>query len=416
MAKKILSSSWFIFTAIYLAVFAILINSPMPVESDRAQEYTQYLSIIENNGAFMFDGGLVNSSLFATWLPARIQLLVNLENPEIVFNLPPCLLFALMPPFIFLITKKYYGVILSILVSVLPLSYFYFAYYANMGRVSIVWGFSAGLTWALISRKYIWAIVFGSLVVLSHYGTSYLTIIALGGTIIISLIYFIFINYRYEARKELKYNSIILVILLVMTYSWYNLVAPGAGQIVKGFIADSMLMSSTTLEYPTILNPESDNAAIKFKENVENGNKYKNLFMIESRDAVVQSAFGKTWGYMNTPQRIEFIISWLMVAIISLGLLIAVKEKVFGVLHTSLAVTMYGLIVLAVLIPHISVYYGVVRVYFTTLPVIAPCFVVATNFISEKVKINKYILPSIIIIVHYLAVSGILHSWFGIIK
>lgn len=403
---------------IYSIVFLMLIKSPMPIVSDRAQEYTHYINIIANNGAFMFDGGLIQSSLLATWFPAKIQLLFNLSHTEIIFNLIPCLFYALMPAFIYLIARKYFNIGLSVLTAILPLSFFYFAYYSNLGRVSIAWGIIAGLIWAITSKKLIWSIIFCVLLVLAHYGTAYIMVMVL----VVSLIVFIIARLcKYQDKsKYLKFCSYLVVCITTITLCWFAIIAPRAGVIINGVIKESLTAADTSkieFVFPKGV-PEEVRIKLEaeFNRNIEEGNTYKNLLALSSRDSTLQSAFGLNFPYMNTPQRIEFIISWIVVGFISLGLLFAIKNKVLNDIHLVIGSTLYLAILMTIIIPEASIYYGVVRTYFTTLPALAPCFVIGTNIVSDRLKIYRYFLPAAIIIMYYLAVSGTLHSWFGIIK
>ncbi len=397
----------------------------MPITSDRLQEYNQYLNIIKNNGAFLFDNSLVNSSLFATWIPARLQTILKLNNQEIIFNLIPCVFFALMPPFIFLITKKYYNVRLSIITALLPLSFFYFAYYSNLGRVSIVWGFTAGLIWSLISKKYKWSMVFIVFIVTSHYGTSYLIMFSLIGLFLVTcLLSLIKTSYNKESKNNLKFILVITVFSIISTFVWYKTIAPYTGEVVESFIKSSVDLKGEVLNKPkTIINSENEktieaesNIIETFDKNVSEYKTYRNFFMIESRESVVQIAFGKTFSTMNIPRKVEFIISWIIVLLITMGLIISIKEKKYNIITLKFMAILYSMILVTIILPHISVYYGVIRVYFTALPILTLCFITSTNKLSDKLKINKYALPLSVITLHYITVSGILHSWFGIVK
>ena len=355
----------------------------MPV-SDRLSEYQSYQAVIANNGIIDFNApGLVNSSLMAIWLPAKIHLLTNI-NSLTLFNVLPCLIYSLMPAFVYLISRKYLSIYGAIMSAGLILSFFYFAYWTDGGRISVAWGILAALVWSILCGKKVPIVIFAILLALSHYGTSYFFLFV-SSSVTICLLASLF--WKAKVKKELLTISIATVILGVSIFIWYGLFAPTTKGVVEEFVKSGVMLA-----------PSSE------------------ILMMESRDAVVQAAFGKTFSIMNTPQRIEFFLSWLIVVLITYGLYHSIRHKVFSPTHRLLALAFFAAIALTVIVPRFSVGYGVVRVYFTGLVVLAPCFYIGAKEISRLFRVEEYILPTIIILIYASGVSGIMHSFFGIVK
>lgn len=410
--RKFITVDKIIFLSIYVIALVIVLND-MQVLSDRKLEYFNYLQIINGETIDLFVQGLTSSSLMATWLPAQIHLLTGWDS-QIVFTVFPCIFFSLMPAFTYLIARRYLNVCLSIISAALILASFYFAFYASLGRVTIGWGFLALTIWAVLEKRYVVGSIASIMLVLSHYGTSFHLMFALGITWALILVMWLI---KRQYAQELKATSIIFAVLCISISIWYFGIASPTGGVIKGFVEQSVTLRSQTLERPRPSRPEVPEEEMQelikeFKED----SRIDNFFKIESRENVVQAAFGKNLPYMNTPQKIELVLSWLIVFIITYGLYLAIKRRELNITYGLLTVVMYLSIVITVIIPHLSVYYGAARVYFTTLIVLAPCFVIGTTEISKKIKLNQYIFPTLIILFYYLAVSGILHSFFGRIK
>ncbi len=404
-----IKSDVLVFLAIYIVGLWEALSF-MVIRSDRLLEYSQYLAILDSGGAMLWNGAnekaLVSSSLFATWLPAKIQLLTGVD-PELLFKIFPCIFLALMPAFVYLISRKYFNKIDSLYPSALILGSFYFAYYPSFGRTSIGWGILAGLVWAIIQKRYVFATFFAIVLALSYYGASYYMLFVLGFTLISLLVLKIYNRYRQRITIEingLKIVSITFAVLLVAVGYWYmivnSLTATIAGNVVE-----------KSLEVDII--PSPDEAVETTKSTDVNRN---NVWNVKSRDGVTQSLLGMTFLSMSIPQRIEFIFSWLIIIIISLGLAKAFKRQQLSLTHRVLALAMYGAVVATIALPVLGATYGVSKSGFSGFVGYAPCYVIGCNLISSKMRINKHIIASTILIVYSLCVFGVMHSFFGIAK
>ncbi|MDP6586301.1 MAG: hypothetical protein QF535_16740, partial [Anaerolineales bacterium] len=251
------------------------------------------------------------------------------------------------------------------------------------------------------------------LLVLSHYGTTFLLLFCLGITVLaLPLIHII----KRIDTKALIPVGLVFITMLIATISWYFVVAPSTGNVVKKFVLQTITFNSVTLDAPRILPQTPVEESEEITERFEQGSRFDNFLKIESRELSVQAALGKTLSYMSIPQKIELVVSWLVVMILSYGMLILIRSKIAPVEYKLLSSSFYFFVVMTVLIPHLSVFYGVARAYFTAQIVIAPCLLLGSDSISKRLKVHRYILPTLALTVLGLATSGILHSWFGIIK
>ncbi len=412
---------WLISVALYLSAFFLNL-SHWAIISDRLWEYKYYLAAIQGTN-FSFNDSLVTSSLTTIWLPAQLQKLTG-WNELLVFQLPPSLFFALMPMFVYLLSRKYFGRWYSLLAVAIILASFYFTFNDFHSRVDIAWGFLAGVIWAIVSRHYKLSILFLLVLTISHYGTAFITLYVLGFSLVCLMVgYYIpwFVIWRSGMLKDIKIVVIALMCLSVFVGAWYFGVAGSTGFKAVSFTKESIMLNSPTLESPFFVGTESSNQTAtvekKFKENVEAGRTSSNIFMLESREAVVQAAFGKTFPYMNAPQRIEFISSWLVVMFLTLGLAIAIKKRLFTPAHIAIAVGMYLCILATIILPSLSTGYGVVRVYFTACTALAPCYVVpATSITNKRWRMLMMVVLVLVVIAYGLCTSGIMHSFWGIAK
>jgi uncharacterized membrane protein len=168
-----------IFCFIYLVGVILILtyslgDSSNFVSGDSRAEYRVYLENIEQGSWHFIPESLVNSCVFVTLLPAYIQRTLG-TDPRITFMVFPALFFSLMPAFVYLIARQKPDIRQSLIAAAMILSSFYFLYSpTSLGRIGVALGFMAGTIWAMLGNKWKWGVVFGVLVVLSHYATAFI--------------------------------------------------------------------------------------------------------------------------------------------------------------------------------------------------------------------------------------------------
>ena len=405
MEKKIV---WLICIGLYVVSLTILIFNAFnnPMANDRSTEYQEYLSIVDSGTWVEKNDSLVNSSVVATFIPAVISRYFHID-PDIVFNVFPCIFQALMPVFVFLIARRYMNNRLSLLSALFVISQYNFIYNSNIGRVSIAIGILTVYVWAMINRRYAWAGTCAVVMVFSHYGTSVIAL-ALTALGILGIV----IHDRFKSWDWLKAGTVLTVFGIVIGI-WYFGIADTTGRYITGFINNSAGQvitfnpSDSIDTRPITAPPASTTVSQSPSPPPQSSNSFTNtLLSMQGKEYILQVAFGLRWGEMNTYQKVEWGVCWLIITLLLFGIGTAVFRKKLTGFHLLATLGSLGMIGLAMLIPYVSMKYGVVRTYFTAMVVIAPFFIYGLWFISDKLKINPYILPGVFVVVNAVVVCG----------
>lgn len=382
---------------IYIFTLAITVSYAIwrqVIMSDQAIEYSLYLMSVADGQIHLPADNIVGSCLTVTIVPACIQRITHWDA-ELVFKIWPCVSYSIMPVFTYLISRKYMSKSYAILSSMIVLSSFYFMYYPANGRVSVALGLLAGMLWGVLGKHYIWALVFGAGVIFSHYGTTYIALLLLSS----SAAYHLLRNWK---EMDTRWLCSILFVLVMTTGIWHWGVAWESSRYTKGFILNGIESAKTAL-------PNGGAEAPAIAEDKPG------FYSLESRDIVVQQAFGKYWSVMSFKQRLELVLSWLFVLLISAGLLYALLKRKLSAEHRIMAVVMYCLLVLSTVVPYVSKAYGIIRVYFTALIVLAPLAAIITRESARRIKIHGEPVLAGMIGVYALCTSGVvtwlLDSW-----
>ena len=371
-----------IFVCIYLGVLSFMLwynLSHQPV-NDGVLEYHVFQMNVEEGWQYRHDT-IINSCLVTTWMPAELHRISGWDAYTL-FRIFPCFFYALMPSFAFLIARRYLSNAQAGIAATVVITGSFIIFFPDMGRVGVGWGFLAGMIWALLEKRWWWSLIFATLVVFSHYGT---LLIAIGSVAVL------FLGQLIIKRHFVKQFALVLSVLVVLMFLWHFWIVGSSGfYFMRAF-------------------ERVGNAPLMYQ-----GDNY--WFDIEAREGVLQEAFGVNISGMNTPQRIELITTWLMVLLISAGMILLIRKKMGDFNTRVLAVVLYVLIIITAAVPWMSVYYGAQRIYFTALILIAPCFYLAVKYIAEKIKIPSYALAAVVFIPYILSVSGLLYVPFGVVK
>jgi hypothetical protein len=363
----------YFFILFYFISLAITVYQSIHIglSFDQDTEYNTYLYFVKT-GLWLKDG-LIASSFFSVYLPGMIERVFHIGGLRF-FEVFPCIFYSFMPPFVYLISKVKLDTKSSIVAALFVLSNYFFVGNSNIGRVSVALGFMAVLIWCLIKKKYTWSAVFCVCVVLSHYTTAFITF----GLLLALLLYNLF---RHQEIKKLAIVAGVMVLGIVL---WFGLLTGTPLQYGKVFLNNSLTEESDTLKRPTVDFPNSyspeeiDGLKREFAES----SPAQNFLRLESREAVVQLAFGKTFWQMSWQRKFQFILSWFAILLLTYGLYLSVRKKLLSGTHLILAVSMYLILVITVIIPHISVYYGIMRVYVTAVAALASCWAIGTRWMG----------------------------------
>jgi len=140
---------------------------------------------------------------------------------------------------------------------------------------------------------------------------------------------------------------------------------------------------------------------------------------LSGRDKIIQAALGIqnpdgdtkfsfNWGTL--------LSNWLVVGIMSYGLLMTIRKRyLVGVEYLILSLVSYLMILATVAVPVLSRFYGIERVYYQALVVLAVYFVIGVRDIAKRLRVQS--IPAILVVLepygYFLYAGGMIHSILG---
>lgn len=372
----------YIFIGIYLTavIWMLVYNINHPIVNDGLKELETYLINIDYG--WEYRRTLVNSSLFTTYFPALIQQATHLD-PIVLFRVFPCLFYPLAPAFTYLISRRYLDKKYAMIAVLVVLFNSHILFFPDMGRVGVAFAFIAGLVWALLEDRPLWASLFSILIVFTHYSSS---IISIG------LVGFVLVIYLIRKKKLLKTYVLSLAVLIALTGLWHFGIAGYSGWV--------MVETATRQTITGITGDLHQYAEVEWLE-------------IGAREQSVQMALGI--GIDSIPRLIEVIMNWIVVILIALGSFKnIIYNKAIDIQYKLMVVAMIILILLTIAVPFLSAEYNAMRVYFTSLCLLSICLPVALISLKKKKLIITAAL--VILLLYGSTTSGLIYKAFGIEK
>ncbi len=400
MGIKLMPKDVKIAIGIYLATLGILLyyNLSHPPVNDGVKEYEAYLLNIQNG--WEYRRTLVNSCLTTTWLPAIIQRYTGIDQ-MVLFRIFPTMFYAFMPVFTYLIARRYLATRYAIVACLVVLANSHFLFFPDIGRVGVGIAFLAGMIWALLEKQMWWAIVFALLVVFSHYGTA---LIAMGTAFAGWASYLLW-------RRKLPLQYLVVFLVLVASIGvWHFWISDYSGWVMWTY--------GTQVEMPAMTGDVIGPKVVAGEVQVPAWS--PDTFLdINTREYAVLRALGLVG--MTIPEMIEVVANWIVVGSITLGLWLLLRRKQVEAIFKLMGMSLWLLIILTVAIPWLSQFYGGMRVYFTTLPVLAIGLPVGLKWIVEKsgmdkVKVKPIVFCGIVLAILALSTSGLVYRPFGEVK
>jgi len=373
-----------IFLLIYLATLAGMLyyNLAHPPVNDGVKEYETFLLNIDHG--WEYRRTLVNSSLITTWLPAMVARITSLDAMTL-FRITPPIFYALMPAFTYLIARRYLVIRYAVVASLVVIANSHILFFPDVGRVGVGIAFFAGMIWALLEKRLWWAIGFALLVVFAHYGTA---LIAMG------LTFAVWAGYMLRKKQLPKQYLIVFCTLVVSIGVWHFWISSYSGWVMftYGLQTDMPLITGDIIG-PNWSGDWLDPA---------------------SREPAVLRALGLVG--MTIPELIEVVANWLVVGSITLGLWLLLRTKQVEPVFKIMGVSLWLLIIFTVAVPWLSQFYGGMRVYFTTLPILAIGLPVGMKWIAGKARVKSLVLCGIVLVMLALSTSGLIYRPFGEVK
>ncbi len=438
--KRYISGNWGVFVVAVIAyaiVFIYAFTHDYTAVSDSSLEYKLYLHYIEV-GSWGYIDKVLNSCLMTVYFPAVIQRITNIE-PLLLFKLWACLWIPLLPIALYHIARQYLNNVWAMLPPLLLMSQAYFLWSPSFARVLISIGFYAiTIYFIFYYRGSMWfkgGVIILSVVLmcLSHYGIPLVGLLMLLFTWVVSLVYRKAKRIKQLFTKELSIAVITLVVVMTIWYgfvaqqSFSNIaaivrltIAPHADNDIVGKImateatkvqnnGESAQSKSELSDEPSVPQEAQSKGEINKTDKMGISEGYFNL---ATRGEVIWSAFGKNLGVMNNAQRTEWVLSWITIILFSLGLVYTTRRMIKGQFKdieiVILAWAGYGVILLVIIIPQLSIWYGINKAYLHALVPLSVMFA-----IGIKKYIRKPLLGFMLVGGLMLCTTGTLHMLLG---
>ena len=377
--------------------------------SDAAHEFIVYSLVVETGRWQMVPHhGLLSSCLFTTYFPAMFQRVFNTDI-VMTYKLFPSFIIPILPVAVYYLARKWLTPHYAFLASVFVMMQIYFLWATTFARILVALSFFSLALVVVFHEGLRFRIKVGLLVMLSlclvtsHYGITFATLFIVGTSCILL---FILKKAKSIIFPHLKVILVFIGILAVASLLWHGLIAKEPLRVGLWVAEETVSPENYTGSLPT------HNVPGDYPE-VEKGATY-GFFDLESREPVIQVAFGKTLPYMNIPQKIEFSFSWLIIAIMTYGLAIVVRKQTGEMV--ALMVVCYFMILLGVAIPYLGAVYGIARIYVHATILLSICFIMGSLDIARLAKIPVYLFLPLILIPFGLCTSGVMHGFFGFVR
>jgi len=302
--------------------------------------------------------GGYNTCLSVTILPTVYHNLLNI-NEEYVFKVIFQLLFCITPVVLYILFKKYVGTLYAFLSSFFFIAQIPFIW--NMPvqpRVAIALLFFALAVFVLFEReirainKWILFLLFAFSIVVSHYSTTYIFVfLFLGGWLIANIIK----KVTRDSHAKSILSLSIIALLFCLTFLWQS-------QITGILFTTSVHFFSG------------------FAQNLND------IFRFEMSGTNALKTLGI--GISKIPQYISVIVNDSTFFLVTVGVITMVwkhKTNRFENEYIILALLCECLLVGQILIPYLSQNYDTIRVYLTTLIILAPALPIGTEVVAKIV-------------------------------
>lgn len=403
-----------IFLIIYIATLTGMLyyNLAHPPVNDGVKEYETFL--LNLGQGWEYRRTLVNSSLITTWLPAMVARYTGLDA-MFLFRLTPPIFYALMPAFTYLIARRYLAVRYALIAALVVIANSHILFFPDIGRVGVGIAFFAGMIWALLHNRLWWAIGFALLVVFAHYGTA---LIAIGTA------FTVWAGCILWRRKLITQYMVVFLVLVVSIGVWHFWISSYSGWVMAtyGVQVEMPAMTGDMIgpkiqaippgaeAAPSGATPRDVTATV-ITSPAWSSDTFLN---IHTREYAVLRALGVVG--MTIPETIEVVANWIAVGAITIGLWLLWKAKRVDDMFKIIGASLWLLIVFTVAVPWLSQFYGGMRMYFTTLPILAVGLPAGVKWIAGKVRIKPIVLCGAVLALLAISTSGLVYRPFGEVK
>ena len=363
----------------------------------------------------------LDACLSISLLPSIYQSFLNIYS-ECLFKLLYSLLFSILPLVVYILCIKYFGNFYAFLASFFFMAQATSSFGHTVARSTMAVLFIALATMVLFhnsinefSRKLLF-VIFTTSIIVSHYSTAYIFLYILSLTWI-----GIQVLPRIITREE-----------RVLTLSESHPVEENSihkAAVSKLSVTSVMLFFTLLFVWYCQLTQAPFTAGVEFVQNTILS--LHEFFILESREGV-PALFGVTMAQTGTPQRIEFVFTWMMLILIGIGVIsLLYKYKKMASLpgqecinqrvlkteveleYIAMALSNSLLLVVAIALPSVANGFDIGRIYPPALVVLTLCFIVGGISAARFLKIRKsYWIILIVSIVYFMCTTGTLNQVF----
>ena len=401
------------------------------IGADTHQEYCFFQTTLDNLHWSVFGHNTLDACLAISLLPTIYQRILNIPS-EFLSKVLYSLIFSISPLAIYVLSKRYVGDFYGFLTSCFFMSQQNFLWTEFHARTNTAILFFTLAMMALFSdkidplKKRILFIVFMASCMVSHYSTTYIFFfVMLGSFLAIEAL-----SKKYTVKKAVSFTIVVLFFALI--FFWYS-------QVTEAAFTGGVCFIENTLS---------------------NLNRF---FIEESRSGSTMAMLGGGIWQKGIPHKIEFVFTWLTFAFIGVGIITLIrrykemsfpelkfkkqeflKEK-FEVGYFVIALCCSGLFVAIVLIPYITVGYGLDRAYLFGMIILSVFFtvggIIVTKYLNkllvvlrDKVstknashnpfrksvdgkdasQVRAYLIILLVLVPYFLCVTGVTYQMFSV--
>ena len=396
---------------------------------DVQTEYSYYFrTTLYNLHWSVFRTSTLDACLSISLLPTIFQSILKIGAQEYLFKGVYVSICSVTPLVIYVISKKYVGELYAFLSSLFFMSQSTFLVTAGSPRTNIAIFFVTLAVMVFFHdkinplKKRVLFIVFMMSCVLSHYATTYIFFFVL----LFSWLAVEILSRRYTFKRSLSLTTVLLFCALI--FFWYS-------QVTEAAFSSGVRFFENTLVH------------------------LNNFFLVELRSEEIKPLFGQELAY-PIMSKVNLVFTWGTFILMMIGILTmlmrykeivsisGIKDKKPDFLTTKfeleflvMVVACAGLLVIIVVLPYISVGYGMQRLYYLVIVFLSLCFVIGgltlsnlslkQTFKKSSIKnaqrnpfrkrgdgknaseVRGYLIILLILIPYFLFVTGAMYVTFG---
>lgn len=395
--------------SIFLIGLSVILLMPLRsiyiTGADTNLEYYYFMTTLRSSHWVITGSTSLDACLSISILPAIYQILSNIKS-EILFKFMFPIIISTIPLIIYIVSKKYLKNSYAFLAAFFFISQVLFINAAANTRTFMAILFVALIALVIFDdyipdmKKMILFILFLFSCILSHYSTAYIIF----AIFLISFIGMTIFSRKFESKSFLTVG--VLVLFFCLIYFWYSQVTQEAFDSGVVFVVKSI-------------------------------NNLNHMFIQESQSSAIQTVTGANLNQSNLTYKVNFILNWLVLFILSFGVLsIIIKFRYFisifenrldflkskiEPLYLMIVCACFAVLIMAFTVPQITKGYDMTRTYSLTLVFLSVVFIIGNIIIAKIIKVilkylikvnmncekTAYLLILIIMLPFFFSVSGV---------